>query len=158
MSYRVSIWKTISLSAQFFNIGVSVFLFISAYLFTLRKNAITNIFEWYKKRLFRLCVPYYWLILFVCLVCFITNVNIKIWDVTQSVLFIQGLTEDYLPGGGHLWYLTAILISYFITPLLAKLKNTKVTLKLMFFVSSFILYILITVFTKEIYSAIFVKV
>lgn len=150
--------KTISLSAQFFNIGVSVFLFISAYLFTLRKNAITNIFEWYKKRFLRLCVPYYWLILFICLSCLITHVKIQILNVFESVLFLQGLTENYLPGGGHLWYLTAMLLSYLITPMLTKLKNSKFIFKFVFFICGFILYVLITIFTREIFSTIFIKV
>ena len=39
---------------------------------------------------------------------------------------IQGLVnKDYILGSGHLWFLFYLMVCYFITPLLNKIKNTK---------------------------------
>lgn len=149
---------TVAITAQFFNIGVDVFLIITAYLFSVRKNTIKNNLLWYKKRLLRICVPYYWLIFAVCVACLFFSVKLNVADVAGSVLFLQGFTENYLPGGGHLWYLTAIMISYLITPLLYKLKDSKIIFKFVFFVCCIGLYVIMVMALKPIYSTVFFKV
>ncbi len=149
---------TVAFTAQFFNIGVDVFLFITAYLFSVRKNTIKNILLWYKKRLLRICVPYYWLIFAVCVACLFFSVKLNVADVAGSVLFLQGFTENYLPGGGHLWYLTAIMISYLITPLLYKLKYSKFIFKFVFFICGIVIYVLLVMFLKPIFATVFFKV
>lgn len=149
---------TVAFTAQFFNIGVDVFLFITAYLFSVRKNVGSSVFVWYKKRLSRICVPYYWLIFAVCFSCLFANIDISGIDVVGSLLFLQGFTENYLPGGGHLWYLTAVMISYLITPLLYKIKDSKLIFKFVFFICGIGIYVLLVMFLKPIFATVFFKV
>lgn len=159
LCHAVSLFgETVAFTAQFFNVGVDVFLFITAYLFSIRKNIDSGVFVWYKKRLLRICVPYYWLIFAVCVVCLLFSIKLNAADIVGSVLFLQGFTENYLPGGGHLWYLTAIMISYLITPLLYKLKNSKFIFKFSFFICGIGIYVLFVVILKPIFATIFFKV
>lgn len=50
--------ETVGLTAQFFNIAVTVFFFISAYLYSLRANVSAGgILQWYKSVLLELQFP-----------------------------------------------------------------------------------------------------
>lgn len=103
------------------NLGVYVFLLISAALFA-RRN-IENVSQFYKKRLFRILIPYYLLLIIITIlysICFKNDISLNY--VIQNLLCVQWITSG-IPHTGHLWYITCILICYFITPLLQKISS-----------------------------------
>lgn len=142
--------ETVGLTAQFFNIAVTVFFFISAYLYSLRENVSAGgVLQWYKKRFLRISIPYYIyiILLFVLYLFLIKKINIVSWITTA--LIISGITETYMPETGHLWFITAIFICYLITPVLYKIrKNNKISA--LFIIFSITLYFPIAFFVKDI--------
>ena len=143
-----------SFTAQFFNIGVDIFLLISAFLFSAKQEINTKIGAWYKKRFFRISVPYYWLLIIVAVLCILFKVNFEAKDFVFSILYLQGITENYLPGGGHLWYLTAIMIAYLVTPMLYKIRKMKRSFKLIFFLLLSVMYTMFVFSEKDILTTI----
>ena len=139
-------------TAQFFNIAVTVFFFISAYLYSLReKYSQGGVLLWYKKRLIRIIVPYYifLFVLFILFLIFHQEINPLEWITTG--LIIAGVTETPIVSTGHLWFITAIVICYIITPLLYKIRaNKKATV--LFLLIILICYFPVAIFTKDIFS------
>lgn len=133
----------LNMSAQFFNVGVFVFLFISGFLYG--KKDITNTKAFYLKRFLKILLPIYIFILFLYLVTFIVYKNVEI-----KYLFIYFLNLQFMlgsmEGAGHLWFISIITICYLLTPFLSHKKATiirygkYIVLMLMFFsiISSFI--------------------
>lgn len=59
------------------------------------------------------------------------KINIKTW--LFNIIPICGLTETYIPGCGHLWFITNILICYFTVPLIKKANTcSKMFAKMLF--------------------------
>lgn len=114
-----------SFLVQFFNVAVSVFLIISAYLYSLRDSIGKSIFVWYKKRIIRIVIPYYVFlaILFIFHLIIRVEFDLKAW--ISSLLCVQGYTERYVTGTGHLWFITAILLCYIVTPILYKIREKR---------------------------------
>lgn len=100
------------------NIGVQVFLVISGWLYGMRPD-IGDIKNWYTKRLIRICVPY-WLVLIPVLVIdhFFASGGVTIREVILSVSCIR---SGLVPNAAHLWYISAMLFCYLLTPLLGRL-------------------------------------
>ncbi|MDD6633826.1 MAG: acyltransferase [Ruminococcus sp.] len=113
-------------TAQFFNIAVTVFFFISAYLYSIREKCSQDgVTLWYKKRLIRIIVPYY-IFLFVLFILFlIFHQEIIPLEWITTGLIIAGVTETPVVSTGHLWFITAIIVCYIITPLLYKIRENK---------------------------------
>lgn len=109
----------------YFNIGVSIFLFISGYIYGSRK--INNVTHFYRNRAMRILIPYYLMIIIIIIVNIIQGNSLKIQDILSSLLCLQwyGYT---VPNAGHLWYISCIIFCYLITPLLQQIniesKNT----------------------------------
>ncbi len=137
-------------TAQFFNIAVTVFFFISAYLYSLReKYSQGGVILWYKKRLIRIIVPYYIFLfaLFILFWIFHQEINPLEWITTG--LIIAGVTETPIVSTGHLWFITAIIVCYIITPLLYKVReNKKATV--LFLSIILICYFPVALLTKDI--------
>ena len=109
----------IQMSSQFFNVGVSMFIVLSGFLYGM--NAVKRpIGKWYCKRWFRICVPEYIFVLILFAVHLAVSNTIKPLNWIVLLLNLQGI-EIYVNGAEHLWYLTVILFCYLITPLLDKL-------------------------------------
>lgn len=108
----------LNMSAQFFNIGVDLFIILSGFLFGTHRGE-TNVRLWYQKRLKRIFVPYeiFVIILFaVHVVCGQNLLNINwIW----LALGMQGSVVGVL-GAEQTWFITPLLLCYVITPLLDK--------------------------------------
>ena len=128
------------MSAQFFNVGVFIFLFISGYLYG--KKNITNYIEWIKKRFKTIIIPMYIFIIIIsiCLI-FKDAFNIK-------YIFIYMFNVQYffgsLSGTGHLWFLSIIMICYIILLLLNKKKELIVRNKCLIIIILTLLAIIIS--------------
>ena len=135
-------------TAQIFNVGVFVFLFISGFLYGNRdtKNPIV----WYKKRAIRILIPLYTFFL----ILFIIDIATDTLTFNAKYIFIylfnlQGLLGS-IKGSAHLWFLTAIMFCYIITPILNKYKN-KFTSK------NSLLILIITLINIQIISTYFIN-
>lgn len=115
----------IGITSQFFNIGVDVFFLLSALLFSCRTDALQNVLKWYKKRYYRIGVPYYILLICLFILYTVSRINTASSDWIGYIFFCQGITENYLPGLAHLWYLTAIMLCYLITPVLYRIRTNR---------------------------------
>lgn len=102
---------------QVFSIGVPIFFMLSGYLHG-QKCAPQNKLRWYLKKLKRLLLPLYVFIaiLSILYLSFGLYIDLSCW--WQTFIPICGLTQIYIPGCGHLWFLTHLLICYLITPAL----------------------------------------
>lgn len=104
------------ISAMFLNVGVELFLLISAYLYGQRKIHM-KIIPWYKKRFYRIVAPYYvFLGLLLCIYMF-QGLQIDVFHWCVQFLLLQGF-QIYVWGAEHLWFLTVLLFCYLLTPLL----------------------------------------
>lgn len=103
------------------NVGVQIFLFISGFLYGNKK--ITDAKEFYKKRFFKIFLPYF---IFMNIILLIEYIILK---YTYSFRYILGNT---LGMGGligtysiisHTWFMSYILLCYILTPILDKCFN-----------------------------------
>jgi len=99
--------------AWWLNVGVQVFLFMSGFLFG--GKHINNISFWYQKRFKKILIPYYIYIIIVLPIYFLLIGEVSITKTLGYALNLQGITGT-LNGLGHLWFLTVIMLCYFITP------------------------------------------
>ncbi len=104
---------------QLFNIGVPIFFILSGYLHGLKLPS-PNILKWYGKKLKRILLPLYIFIAILAVAYLVTGQTIELSFWWQTIVPICGLSENYIPGCGHLWFLTHLLVCYLITPALQK--------------------------------------
>lgn len=150
--------NTIGTTSQFFNIGVDIFITISAYIFSLRDVKNLNVFRWYKRRVLRISIPYYIFLILAFITYSFTNTHVDMTTKIDSVFLINGITENYLPGAAHLWFLTFILISYIITPVLYKIKKCDLKINLLVSICLILVYFFVALYTKDIYGTIYINV
>ncbi len=98
------------------NVGVQVFLVISGWLYGLHAD-ISGVGNWYGKRLLRIAVPY-WLVLVPLLIAD-ALLTMHVPSAQQVFLSLTGVRTGSIPNGHHLWYVSAILLCYLMTPLLS---------------------------------------
>lgn len=114
--------RLLQLSAQFFNVGVYLFLIISGYLYgkkDISKNSTYT--KWLISRGKRILVPLYVFMIILFFIYLLLGLNIQPFNWIIYIFNLQGL-EIYVHGAEHLWYLTIAMICYFITPILDKNK------------------------------------
>lgn len=111
----------IKMTAQFLNVGVSIFILISGYLYGIKKIN-ENYVQWIIKRAKRILIPLYIFMAYLLIIYLIKGSNISIFNWIAYILNLQGL-QIYVHGAEHLWYLTVIMICYLITPILDKNKE-----------------------------------
>lgn len=123
-------WKNIN-SYQISTIGVAAFLFISGYLYGIKK--IDNGILWLKQRVKRVLVPFWILasILSLYLVA-VGNYTFAIRQFIESLFNLQGLHSifhfpfslgyGHLSGLSHCWFLTIIVLCYLLVILLKRKK------------------------------------
>lgn len=104
------------MSSQIFNVGVHIFIIISGFLFGY--TGVKRPYgKWLGKRLKRIYIPY-WLFLAVVLgLQFARGLKIDILYVCFSIVGMQRFKYVF-PGSEHTWFITAILLCYFVTPFL----------------------------------------
>ena len=111
----------VQMTAQFFNIGVELFIIISGFCFGLQ-GKIDDWKKWYGKRVRRIYIPYELFLLVLFALYFITGNKINIVNWISCVIGIQGATVGVL-GADHTWFITAILLCYVITPVLSEISE-----------------------------------
>lgn len=112
----------IAQSSQFFNVGVFVFFLISGYLFGQKNIGRGNVPQWYRKRLIKIFVPLYVVMMIIFLALYIENIKVMPMQYLIYALNLQGFWGG-ISGASQLWFLTALMICYFITPLLQFMRD-----------------------------------
>ena len=107
------------------NIGVQIFLFMSGYLYG--HKDIDNFSIFFLGRIKRVYVPYIIFVITMLLIyeCF-TSIHVSWKDFLFHILDLQAFRGGVGDGRvvlGHLWFITAIGLSYLTTPILQKFKN-----------------------------------
>lgn len=112
----------IAQTAQFFNVGVFVFFMISGYLYGQRKIDKGALLNWYKKRIIKIFVPLYIVMIIIFIALYFQNVQVEPMRYLMYALNLQAFGTS-IPGAAQLWFLTAIMLCYIITPLLQFLRE-----------------------------------
>lgn len=111
----------IQMTAQFLNVGVSIFLILSGYLYG-SKDIKESYGSWIIKRAKRILIPLYVFMLYLLNIYLINGNHINLINWIAYIFDLQGF-QIYVHGAEHLWYLTIIMICYLITPILNKNKS-----------------------------------
>lgn len=145
----------LQMSSQFFNVGVSMFIVLSGYLYGV--TAVRKPVEkWYLKRWFRIAAPEYLFAAILFALHLILSKPIKAWNWIALLFNLQGL-EIYVNGAEHLWYLTVILFCYLITPLLDRLfdKENRSDLKILTVIVSILIGSIVCAYLIHKHTAIY---
>jgi len=106
--------------AYWFNCGVQMFLLISGFLYGQR-----GIIPWkafYKRNLPNILIDYYlYLAIMIPIYLLVIHQSISVSDYINLLL---GIGTD-IPGMGHLWYISTILVCYLITPFVSQMIYPK---------------------------------
>lgn len=106
----------LNMSAQFFNIGVELFMILSGFLFGIRGGVI-DAKKWYLKRIKRIFVPYEIFVVLLFVIHAVCGLNLLDMDWIWLALGLQGSVVGVL-GAEQTWFITPLLLCYAITPLL----------------------------------------
>lgn len=103
-------------------IGLQIFFLISGYIFG--KAQINNWRDWGKKRFLRIYLPYaiFLLAVFLVYLCCGYRDLFSIKTVLGYLFMTQAIT-GYISGLFHLWFITVIVICYFLTPILQIIRR-----------------------------------
>lgn len=107
----------LNMSAQFFNIGVAIFIILSGFLFGVREGGAFDVKTWYIKRLKRIFVPYELFVILLFAVHALCGRNLLDADWIWLTFGLQGSAVGVL-GAEQTWFITPLLFCYAITPLL----------------------------------------
>lgn len=106
----------LNMSAQFFNIGVPIFIILSGFLFGIRnEGSVSEISIWYKKRAKRIYVPYELFVIILAVITLICGNKILTINWLFLILGLQGSVVGVL-GAEQTWFITTILFCYLCTP------------------------------------------
>lgn len=124
----------IVMSSQIFNVGVPLFILISGFLFG--KLGIRQPYtKWLWRRLKRIFVPYWLYLIIIVLLQYRVGEKISAISVFFCVIGFQRF-EYTFPGSEHTWFITAILLCYFVTPIIdflyKKCESSKILWKVIF--------------------------
>lgn len=114
-----SINPYLNMSAQFFNIGVDMFIILSGFLFGTRIGQMGNTIQWLKRRFKRIYVPYELFIATLFVIHLFYDKNVLKLDWLWLSLGLQGSVVGIL-GAEQTWFITSILLCYLATPILDK--------------------------------------
>lgn len=141
---------SLSFLSEVFNVGTSLFLFISGFLYGQKK--IDNYPKWYFGRFKRICFPMYvWMIIIFMYRFFFVTHTAEPLKYLIFALNLQGLGFIYnkldysvfsVEGADQLWFLTVIMLCYLLVPLLSKFRTCflkqKVYVKALFLVAAIV--------------------
>lgn len=103
--------------AWWFNVGVQIFLCISGFLYGGKR--VGDVPSFYRKRFKKILIPYY-VTLLIATVCLIIFAPFS-FDILRFCAAL--LCRATIAGGGHLWFVSTILLCYTITPILDSYKE-----------------------------------
>lgn len=112
----------IAQSSQFFNVGVFVFFLISGYMYGQKNINQKNIIQWYAKRCLKIFIPLYIVMVIIFVALYIKNGEVMLLQYLVYAVNLQGFFGG-VSGAAQLWFLTALMICYFITPLLQFMRD-----------------------------------
>ena len=139
---------------QFFNCGVYIFLFISGYLYG--GKIIQNFQKWYLKRFLIVSFPAIILSAFFIILLLIFGESISVSSMLAYIFDLEGLLFlnwnlssifSEIPGLGHLWFTTIIMLCYLLVPLLqwiSKRINPSIWFLILLFIFGSVISILIS--------------
>ena len=114
----------LQMSAQFFNIGVNIFIIISGFCLGLQ-GEITDVKSWYRKRLKRIYIPY-WIFLFLLSVVYIVKrLRFNFLNWLSCILGIQGANVGVWGGGSYMVYYGNSHLLLDNTPHIKKISSEK---------------------------------
>ena len=107
-------------SAFLFNVGVQIFFLLSGFLYG--KIEITSIASFVKKRFIKVYIPFILVVLCCAVIYTIFNIaDLSFRNIVPYLFNIQGFIGDKIEGLNHLWFLSVLMICYFITPVAQKI-------------------------------------
>ena len=107
-------------SAFLFNIGVQIFFLLSGFLYG--KIEITSIASFVKKHFIKVYIPFILVVLCCAVIYTIFNIaDLSFRNIVPYLFNIQGFVGDKIDGLNHLWFLSVLMICYFITPIAQRL-------------------------------------
>lgn len=113
--------------AWWLNCGVQIFLLISGFLYG-QRDYIEPV-EFYKRNIPKILIDYYlYLVVILPVYVLIAHYKITIIDFFKLLL---GLGTD-IPGLGHLWYISTIVVCYLITPLALRIIKPQIKMVSLF--------------------------
>lgn len=112
-----------------FNVGVQVFFLMSGYLYG--HKYIYNWKNWWAKRFAKVYFPHLvFIVIAITLIVIFKDGILRWYDIPIYILNIQGfihctsaLSSLGIEGLNHLWFMTAIMIAYFTTPILQRFRR-----------------------------------
>lgn len=140
---HVSSWLAIPFLAMALNVGVYVFLLISGMLYA--KKPIPDGIRFVKRRWLKICIPMYYLTAFLLVLNIFTTNNgiieaipIYLLNLQGIEFIVSGLHPCQINGLGHLWFLTVIMLCYFllipVKKIEKKLSNRPVLISFIFLI------------------------
>lgn len=137
---HISSWLAIPFLAQILNVGVYVFLLISGILYS--KKTIPDGIRFFKQRWLKICFPMYYLVAFLIIFDIFYAKTEAFMSIPTYLLNLQGtefiiswLHFSQIGGLGHLWFLTVIMLCYFLLIPVKKIEKNFVIV-----LYSFLLY------------------
>lgn len=118
----------LAMTGQIFNVGVIIFFFMSGFLYGDKK--IINVGKWISNRFVRLMLPIYIFLVYLLIIFLFQKNTISIKVLLIQVLNLQGITNTYFLGLGHLWFVTVIMICYLLVPIIYKINEKDNSLNL----------------------------
>lgn len=118
--------------SEIFISGVPLFLFTAGYLSGLSNIKSPSI--WISKKIKRILIPFWLFVIVIYAIYEIINYcDVSAFQWIFTLLNLQGLNYTVwkfnyfgaISGCGHLWYLTTIMLCYFLVPLVGKIKIPK---------------------------------
>lgn len=133
--------------AQFFNIGVFMFFFISGYLYG--QKEVLNIKKFYISRFKKIIIPMYIFIVVILLLNFLIK---KVFNIKYLIIYLFDVQYIFggVNGAEHLWFLTIIMICYILLPIIIKHKEhiLKINNINIYIISILVAYLLSIINTK----------
>lgn len=112
----------LNMLAQFFNIGVPMFIILSGFLFGIRGGQSADTIQWLEKRFVRVYIPYGLFVFLLLVIHLICGKNVLRLDWLWLIMGMQG-TVVGVQGAEQTWFITTILLCYLVTPILDKCCN-----------------------------------
>lgn len=127
--------------AWWFNVGVQIFLFMSGFL--MAKDYIGSPFIFLKKRLVKILMPYYILLIITFIIYNILGIKINSGSILTYILCLQGITyANIIPGLEHLWFISIIIICYVLTLILNTIREKAINNKFVYIIT--FIFLLVT--------------
>lgn len=149
---HISSWIGISALAQFFNVGVQLFLLISGYLYG--NKIIKDNKTWIIKQFKKLFIPFFIFNIFILFSYLFLGYQVNALDFIMNLIGIQGYQFIFphlyhylnLPGTGHLWFIFMIFICYLLTIVIKEFENKYGNLEIKYLFLLFLLSIVLSCF------------